>query len=154
MQKIGNDSRAVPGEFSDYDPIPRDVPEVGVFVKSTSKVQRSAAPPRAQAARTPIDTDNPKSETRISDNSKLTTWTSTVGSPVFKTECESASPHIERFSLATQINTEVGLMLFRRTDKAIIVASVVPASIAAKENTIQVGLYSFSPPLRMPRNYP
>lgn len=105
--------QGVDGEFSDYDTVPvdsHDEQAKASLVKSAVVSQRSAPPPAPKG--TPLR--------------------ERVG-----LEMED-SPSIQRMALASQVETEVGLMLMRRSDKAVIVASVLPGSIAGQQSSIQV----------------
>ena len=99
------------GELCDYDTVLVDEPAEATLVKSAVKSQRSAPPPA------------PPKGTPLKNSGGVET---------------QGSPSIQRLALASQVSTDVGLTLMRRTDKAIIVASVLPESIAGKQYSIQV----------------
>ena len=105
--------QSVDGELSDYVTVPvdsHDEPAEAMLVKCAVKSQRSAPPPAPKG-------------TPLKDSGGVET---------------QDSPSIQRLALASQVRTDVGLMLMRRTDKAIIVASVLPGSIAGEQYSIQV----------------
>jgi hypothetical protein len=123
----GNASRprssAVNGEFSDYDPVHEAQEPETIIGKSAPKSQlRSAAPARTS---------------QTSQTSPLPAPKRTPLKDCDMSEKQEDSPSI---ALASQVSTDVGLRLMRRTDKAIIIASVVPGSVAAQQGSIQVHL--------------
>jgi len=119
-ERQGNVSRprssAVNGEYSDYDPVHEQQEPETILSKSAPKSKlRSAAPAHTSQTSQTSPLPAPK-RTPLKDNDK--------------SEKQEAS----------QVSTDVGLRLMRRTDKAIIIASVVPGSVAAQQGSIQVHL--------------
>lgn len=119
-------SSAVNEEFSDYDPVHEEQELETILGKSAPVGQlRSAAPARTSQTSQTSPLPAPQ-RTPLKDSSKSAK--------------QEDSPSIEHQALASQVSTDVGLRLMQRTDKAIIIASVVPGSIAAQQGSIQVHL--------------